>query len=248
MKKLFAISIVALAAVLTLCACKPTVQPVSDGLTYAQILDLPKVINPAYDPIIFDSFLEEWNSSKAWNNDMAVVKCEVLSVDHYYWYDTDAEHMAGHTMAEVRVNEVVDDYNTAQIKPGQILQIRQNNYIGFETDEDSFAFFSEKLGKSISNIEELRAAGGGEFKLVPVEGVDYVYHMPENEYPLKAGESYTMYLSARYAEDGSVKYYRPGNIKPLNAKTSVTEFAKMHGFMYYPALLKISEEIAALFK
>ncbi|MBR4434992.1 MAG: hypothetical protein IKS90_02720 [Clostridia bacterium] len=248
MKKLFAVSIIGLAAVLTLGACKPTVQPVPDGLTYEQILNLPKVCPTDDYRIIYGSFLEQWNDVKGWINDLAVVKCEVLSVDHYYWYDTDDEHMAGHTMAEVRVNEVVDDYNTAQIKPGQILQIRQNNYIDFETDEDTFAFFSEKLGKSISNIEELRAAGGGEFKLVPVEGVDYIYHMPYNEYPLKVGESYTMYLSARYAEDGSVKYYRPGNIKPLNAKTSVTEFAKEHGFVYYDDILKIAEEIAAMFK
>ncbi len=248
MKKLFAISIAALAAVLTLGACKPTVQPVSDGLTYEQILDLPKVRPADEDRIIYDSFLEQWNDVKGWNNDLAVVKCEVLSVDHYYWYDTDAEHMAGHTMAEVRVNEVVDDYNTAQIKPGQILQIRQNNYIGFKTDDDAFAFFSEKLGKTVTNIEELNAAGGGEFKLVPVEGIDYVYHMPYNEYPLKTGESYTLFLYGIYDSDGSVKFYGAGNIMPLNAKTSVTDFAKEHGFIYYADSLKIAEEIAAMFK
>ena len=247
MKKFFAISIAGLAAFLMLGACKPTVQPVSDELTYEQILDLPKV-DAAGKRFPYDSFLEKWNSCRAWNNDMAVVKCEVLSVDYYYWRDMEREETAGHTMAEVRVNEVIDDYNTAQIKPGQILQFRQNNYIEFETDEDTFAFFSEKLGKTVTNIEELDAAGGGEFKLVPVEGIDYVYHMPENEYPLKVGESYTMYISARYAEDGSVKYYRPGNIKPLNAKTSVTEFAKEHGFVYYVDSLKIAEEIAEMFK
>ena len=128
------------------------------------------------------------------------------------------------------------------------MKIRQNNYIAFAEAEDKFAFFSENLGKTVTNIEELDAAGGGEFKLVPVEGVDYIYHMPENEYQLKAGESYTMYINARYAEDGSVKHYRPDNIMPLNAETSVAEFAKDHGFEYYPDVLKIAEEIAEMFK
>ena len=247
MKKFFAISIAGLAAFLTLGACKPTVQPVSDELTYEQILDLPKV-DAAGKRFPYDSFLDQWNSTGKWNNDMAVVKCEVLSVDYYYWRDTDDERTDGHSMAEVRVNEVIDDYNTAQVEPGQILKIMQRNYIGFETDEDIFAFFSEKLGKTVTNIEELDAAGGGEFKLVPVEGINYIYHMPENEYQLKAGESYTMFINARYAEDGSVEFYRPDNIMPLNAETSVTEFAKEHGFKYYPDVLKIAEEIAEMFK
>ena len=42
MKKFFAISIAGLAAFLTLGACKPTVQPVSDELTYEQILERDK--------------------------------------------------------------------------------------------------------------------------------------------------------------------------------------------------------------
>ena len=246
MKKFFAISIAGLAAFLTLGACKPTVQPVSDTLTYEQILDLPKV-DAAGKRFSYDSFLDQWNSTGKWNNDMAVVKCEVLSVDYYYWRDSHYG-TAGHSIAEVRVNEVIDDYNTAQVEPGQILKIRQNNYIGFENTEDIFAFFSEKLGKTVTNIEELDAAGGGEFKLVPVEGINYIYHMPENEYQLKAGESYTMFINARYAEDDSVEYYRPDNIMPLNAETSVTEFAKAYGFKYYPDVLKIAEEIAEMFK
>ena len=247
MKKLFAISIAGLAAVLTLGACRPTVQPVSDGLTYEQILDLPKV--PAAEKRFpYDSFLDQWDSCKKWNNDMAVVKCEVLSVDYYYWRDTDEPYAAGHTMAEVRVNEVIDDYNTAQVEPGQILKIRQNSYIGFETDEDMFAFFSENLGKTVTNIEELDAAGGGEFKLVPEEGVDYVYFMSSSEYPLKAGESYTMFLYGFYESDGSLQYYGAGNIMPLNAETSVTEFAKAYGFKLYPDVIKIAEEIAEMFK
>ena len=156
--------------------------------------------------------------------------------------------MKGHTIAEVRVNEVIDDYNTAQVEPGQILKIWQNNYIDFENTEDSFAFFSEVLGKPITNIEELDAAGDVEFKLVPVEGIDYRYYMSSSEYPLKAGESYTMFIEARYAEDGSVKFYLSGNIMPLNAETSVTEFAKERGFKLYPDVIKIAEEIAEMFK
>ena len=248
MKKLFAISIVTLAAVLTLGACKPTVQPVADTLTYEQILDLPKVRDPAYDPIIFGNFLEKWNFCREWNNDMSAVKCEVLSVDYYFWRDVGCKETAGHTIAEVRVLEVVDEYNTAQIKPGQIFKIRQNNYIGFENVEDKYPFFSEKLGKTVTNIEELDAAGGGEFKLVPVEGIEYKFHMPTDEYPFKAGDSYTLLLYGCYTPDGNIAYYDAGSIMPMDIKTSVTEFAKMHGFMYYPELLKISEEIAALFK
>ena len=248
MKKLFAISIAGLAAVLTLGACKPNIQPVSDELTYEQILDLPKVCVGDECRITVDNFLELWNFCVRACPDRAVVKCEVLSVDYYLERDTDTKCTDGHTIAEVRVNEVIDDYNTAQIKPGQTVQIRQNNYIFFAEAEDKFAFFSEKLGKPITNIEELDAAGGGKFKLVPVEGIDYKYHMPKNQYPLKEGESYTMFISARYADDGSVKYYCPDNIMPLNAETSVTEFAKDHGFEYYPDVLKIAEEIAEMFE
>ena len=60
MKKLFAVSIAGLAAILTLGACKPTVQPVADTLTYEQILDLPKVKSAEDDRVIHDSFLEAW--------------------------------------------------------------------------------------------------------------------------------------------------------------------------------------------
>ena len=247
MKKFFAISIAGLAAFLTLGACRPTVQPVSDELTYEQILDLPKV--PAAEKYFpHDSFLDQWNSCITWNDNLAVVKCEVLSVDYYYRRDTNFKCMEGHTMAEVRVNEVIDDYNTAQVEPGQILKIRQNNYIDFENTEDSFAFFSEVLGKPITNIEELDAAGDVEFKLVPVEGIDYRYYMSSNAYPLKAGESYTMFLYGFYESDGSLQYYGAGNIMPLNAETSVTEFAKAYGFKLYPDVIKIAEEIAEMFK
>ena len=246
MKKLFAISIVTLAAVLTLgaCACKKV--PEQETLTYEQILDLPKVYG-SEKRFPYNSFLEQWNSTIMWNNDVAVLKCEVLSVDYYSLRNTRVGS-SGYTMAEVRVIEVVDDYNTAQVKPGQILKIKQLNCIAFSEAEDELAFFSEKLGKTITSFEELDAAGDLEFKLVPVKEIAYEYHMPENEYPLKAGESYTMFINARYAEDGSVKYYRPDNIMPLNAKTSVTEFAKEHGFVYYDDILKIAEEIAAMFK
>ena len=244
MKKFFAIAIAGLAAILTLGACKPTVST----LTYEQILDLPKVQSLEDEHMIYNSFLEKWNDVKGWNNDMAVVKCEVLSVDYYFWHDVGRKVTAGHTIAEVRVLEVVDEYNTAQIKPGQIFKIRQNNYIGFENVEDKYPFFSEKLGKTVTNIEELDAAGGGEFKLVPVKGINYKFHMPFNEYPLKAGDSYTLFLYGYYAHDRSLVYYGASNIMPIETKTSVTEFAKQHGFKYYDDELKIAEEIADMFK
>ena len=246
MKKLFAISIAGLVAVLTLGACKPTVQPAADTLTYEQILDLPKVCADE-KRFIYDNFLEVWDLCENVNNNLAVVKCEVLAVDYYYGR-TVHHLMKGHTMAEVRVIEVVDDYNTAQVKPGQIVKLRQFNYIDFENVEDDIAFFSENLGKPISNLEELDAAGGVAFKLVPVKGVEYRYHMSANEYPLKAGESYTMFIDAQYAKDGSIEYYFTNYIMPLNSKVSVTEFAKEHGFVYYDDVLKIAEEIAEMFK
>lgn len=258
MKKLAKLSIVLLAAVLALsvCACKKSSEP--DRLSAEEILQLPK------SHIEGDWFYRPKSFAEAWARSLdikaAVVKGKATSVKYYYGFESAYDC----TLAEFQIEEVIDEYNTASLKPRDVITIASRNYIGFQPNNDSsssdafYEYFSEKTGLDIHDHESYQAAreaysakdtASQKFELIPKKGVEYYHSLfTEFAYPLQNGESYTMLVTLEKPKYGFGKEcYGEWFVFPLNEELSYEKMNEKYGFRIEP-FGSINEEIAAMFK
>ena len=260
MKKFFAISIAGLAAALMFTACTGKNAPDSERLSAEEIMQLPKSYG-----IIEDRIFEPKSFSDVWNRydglaPSAVVKGKATSVKYYLGFDS---HYDNCTLVEFQLEEVIDEYNTAALKPGDRITLASCSQIDFKTNDgipsDAFnEFFSEKTGLDIHDAESFKAArkeyitkdaASHKFELIPKKGVEYVLTMSsEFDYPLQEGESYTafVYLTDPLFSFGQECYFGT-YVLPLNEELSYEKLNEKYGFRIKP-YLSINDEIAAMFK
>ena len=261
MKKFFAISIAGLAAALMFTACTGKKAPETERLSAEEIMQLPK----SYwmdDRVFFPKdFSEVWNHYDGYKP-AAVVKGKATSVKYYYGFETEYRC----TLVEFQIDEVIDEYNTAALKPGDVITLSSSSYIEFTTNDgipsDAFCeFLSEKTGLDIHDRESFQAArdaysaksakdaAAQKFELIPKKGVEYVFAMSsEFAYPLQEGESYTMFV---YATEPMFAFgqecYFSTYVHPLNEELSREKLNEKYGWRLKP-YLSINDEIAAMFK
>ena len=259
MKRFFAIAIAGLVAVLTLgaCACKKSSAP--DRLSAEEILQLPKSSGIEGEWFYWPkSFSDVWDRY----HDLApsaAVKGKAISVKYYCGF----ESYDNCTLIEFQIDEVIDEYNTASLKSGDIITVASCSCIDFQTYGGSkydafYEYLSEKTGLDIHDIESYKAAreaystkdaASHKFELIPKKGVEYVFAMSsEFAYPLQSGESYTMFVlltDPRFAF-GQECYFSQ-YIFPLNEELSYEKLNEKYGFRI-ETFGSINEEIADMFK
>ncbi|MBR4434993.1 MAG: hypothetical protein IKS90_02725 [Clostridia bacterium] len=262
MKKLFAISIVTLAAVLTLGAYACKKAPEQGTLTAEEILQLPKSYEMGEQWFFPKDFSEVWNYHNGYNP-VAVVKGTAISVKYYLGFDDNYDDCS---LVEFQIDEVVDEYNTAALKPGDVITVIPGTYIIFKpnngnTSDAHIEFFSEKTGLDLHDPEAFKAARAAylanssedtashKFELIPKKGVEYEMVLAtEYMYPLQSGESYTMFVplaDPRFAF-GQECYFSQ-YIFPLNEELSYEKLNEKYGFRI-ETFGSINEEIAEMFK
>ena len=259
MKKLFAISVAGLAAALMFTACTGKKAPDPERLSAEEIMQLPKSYR--IDDMVFfpKDFSDVWNRYGG-SKPSAVVKGKATTSEKYY-YGFETEYRC--SLVEFQIEEVIDEYNTAALKPGDVITVSSGPYIGFKTNDGRTSdacleFFSEKTGLDIHDPESFKAAraaysakdaASNKFELIPKKGVEYVLAMAsEFDYPLQDGESYTMFVSLAepiftFGAEGYFGTY----VLPLNEELSYEKLNEKYGFRIKP-YLSINDEIAAMFK
>lgn len=258
MKKFFAISIVGLAAALMFTACTGKKAPDPERLSFEEIMQLPKSYGMD-DRVFFPKdFSDVWNRYYGLDP-AAVVKGKATSVKYYLGFELEYRC----SLVEFQIEEVIDEYNTAALKPGDVITVSSGPYIGFKTNDGRTSdacleFFSEKTGLDIHDPESFKAAraaysakdaASNKFELIPKKGVEYVLTMSsEFDYPLQEGESYTMFVSLAepiftFGAEGYFGTY----VLPLNEELSREKLNKKYGWRLKP-YLSINDEIAAMFK
>ena len=257
MKRFIILSIVLLVAALMLTACTGKKAPEQETLTAEEILQLPKSHIEGdwfYWP---KSFAEAW--ARSLDSKAAVVKGKATSVKYYYGF----ESKYNCTLIEFQIDEVIDEYNTASLKPGDVITIASRNYIGFESGEEVssegfYDYFSEKTGLDIHDLESYKTArkaysakdaASQKFELIPKKGVEYYHSLfTEFAYPLQNGESYTMLVTLENPKYGFGKEcYGEWFVFPLNEELSYKKMNEKYGFRIEP-FGSINEEIAEMFK
>lgn len=234
-----------------ICSCfgctKATAQK-NDKLSYNEILSLPKIRSNEPYREIFNDLHEAlgFYSNESKGRSCSLVSGEVTSVKYFYEWTGDL--IRGYSIAELHVNEVSKDYNSAGIKPGETKFIRQANYIGFANEDDTFSFFSQKFNKEIACKEELDATSGGVFELNPLKDEQYVLHISDNQIPLGEGENYTMLVYNNDYVYNDVTCCSSLYIKPLALEPDLKSFSEQNDFIYDSDCVAIAEEIAALFE
>ena len=234
---------------------QPTLAPTEQStqnnseLTYEELLDLPRAYgNPRYR---IDYY---WTLQDAFEDytDAFVASLDILSVKFYYGWDY-SRTGTGYTIVEARINSVLDEYNTANAKPGDIVQIYQSSYIVFSERKDLYAFFSKKYNTTISGdaaFMELKEREEGFFRIIPEKDKEYVYHIAEDEFPFKVGESYTMLCAFggnKLNEDG--KPYAYGSyICPVKRDMNLINIAERYKLEYAVDRIAVAEQISVLFR
>ena len=224
----------------------------SDELTYDEILALPKESIES-DYVFYKTLDEEWNSRSNINYGISVIAGEAVSVKYYFYierYDVPEYNYIcarpwGCALIEFVVSDVADQYNSIGIKPGDRLTIYQRNYIEFANHNETLDFLSAKLGKRISAYKDVEPPGSGMLEMIPKKNVAYKLNTFVNEYPVKEGERYTMFIGYHSYEEG---VFGGLCIKPMNDEIDLEAFSKEYGFTYYKDAIALAEEIAALFK
>ena len=258
MKKLTKLSAALLAAALMFTACTGKKAPEPERLSAEEIMHLPKSYGD--NDIWFwpKDFSEVWNHYDGYKP-AAVVKGKATSVKYYYGFEIEYRC----TLVELQIEEVIDEYNTAALKPGDVITLSSASYIGFKTNDGRTSdalkeYFSEKTGLDIHDRESFQAARAAysakdaaaqKFELIPKKGVEYVLAMAsEYVYPLQEGESYTMFVSLiepifAFGEECYYEEY----VLPLNEELSREKLNEKYGLRLKP-YLSINDEIAAMFK
>ena len=261
MKKLTKLSAALLAAALMFTACTGKKAPDPERLSAEEILQLPTSYGMD-DRVFFPKdFSDVWNRYDG-RAPAAVVKGKATSVKYYYGFETEYRC----TLVEFQIDEVIDEYNTAALKPGDVITLSSSSYIEFTTNDgipsDAFCeFLSEKTGLDIHDRESFQAArdaysaksakdaAAQKFELIPKKGVEYVFAMAsEYVYPLQEGESYTMFVSLAeplftFGEEGYFAEY----VLPLNEELSYEKLNEKYGWRIKP-YFSVNDEIAAMFK
>lgn len=260
MNKLTKLSAALLAAALMFTACTGKKAPDPERLSAEEIMQLPKSYG-----IIEDRIFDPKNFSDVWNryDDLApsaVVKGKATSVKYYYGFDSDYGKC---TLVEFQIEEVIDEYNTAALKSGDVITVIPSSFIEFKTNDGRtsdacYEYFSEKTGLDIHDPESFKAAreaysakdaASQKFELIPKNGVEYVFAIAsEFDYPLQDGESYTMFVSLTSPKFGfGQDCYFSQYVFPLNEELSYEKLNEKYGFRIKP-YLSINDEIAAMFK
>lgn len=249
MKKTILYLIFALIAALSLTGCKKTDPAIENRLSHQEIMALPKVQGEGAQRPKFSSITELYAIDEKSGYAPALVSAEVLSAKYYIEWNRETEREDKYTVYEIRITGVQEEYNAAGVKVGDIKHVIQESHIIISRLEDKLAFFSEKAGKQITDLDSRKEMESGVFELVPQKGIEYRYYIMELDCPMQAGESYTMFIidSGRDPVAGN-SLCAVGYVCPMNGEKSLAEYAKEHGFRLPSDIIAISNEIAAMFK
>ena len=275
MKKLF-IPFIALLAVSALCCQKPddeqaapateqptveSAQPTAESaqptpepaaptaqgyqLTFEEILALPRVDLAGE----FNYSFPDLNSAYNWYENVGIASIEIVQVKHYLIWNTWG--IEGRTFMLARIKEIKDEYNKANLKTGDSVCFTELDHISYANIEDAIAFFSKCYKKPINSISDLEACEYAKFELIPKKGEAYKYYSRPNSMPLKEGECYTAFINTNkepHYDDSGALCCLVNYISPANGDVSFETFLADYGFYYDQDILKITEEVAALFR
>ncbi len=226
---------------------EPTLQPPEEQFKYADVINIKNKVPRIVDGIEPYSLKDAYGFSPS----IAFVVARVLSIKYYYGWEED-DFFDGWTTVEALVLEVKDEFNSAGVKPGDVLMLREDSKICFEKKEDKYDFFSEHHNTTITNYEEFEALTnevGGFFQVLPKEGVDYILSLWPDEYPLIVGERYAMFCCM---SDETTEYGMPGsllfNVYPMDRWIDLEGLVSNYGFDLCDEYITVSKQLAALFR
>ena len=178
--------------------------------------------------------------------------CEILSTKYYTGWSSLKSYLEGYSIIEAKVIEVASEYNTAKVKPGDIITFWSGNFLMHRYKKDRYAFFSEYYNTPVENADDfsaLRAKVYGYTELVPRSGEEYMFYIDIDDFPMKVGESYTL-MASWYPSNNQIPkpFYSYDFIYPASYELDVAAFAKEHDFIYDDEYLATAKEIAALFR
>ncbi len=249
MKKTILCLIALILAVSCLAGCKKTEPASENRLSPQEIMALPKVQGGESQRSKYASFTEPYADHEKHGRTPALVSAEVLSAKYYIEWNQEEGREYPFAVYEIRITGVQEEYNAMGVKVGDILHAFQESSVDYISLEDRLAFFSEKTGINIVDLESRKEAESGVFELIPQKGYEYRYYLNELECPMQAGESYTMYimdLDLPSVNGNSI--YPCIYVCPMNSGKTLAEYAKEHGFSLPSDIIAISEEIAEMFK
>ncbi len=226
---------------------EPTLQPPEEQFRYEDVLSFKKA------PVIADTYFTNRLklAYEAFSKKTAFVVAKVLSIKSYYGWEKDCS-VYGWMTVEALVLEVKDEFNSAGVKPGDVLMLREDSKICFEKAEDRYAFFSEHHNTTIANYEEFEALTnevGGFFQVLPKEGIDYRLSLWPDEYPLIVGERYAMFCCM---SDETTEYGMPQSflfyVYPMDRWIDLEGLVRDYEFEICDEYITVSEQLAALFR
>lgn len=226
---------------------EPTLQPPEEQFKYEDVINIKDKV-----PVIVDKFTPySLKEAYGFSPSIAFVVAKVLSIKSYYGWEKDCS-VYGWMTVEALVLEVKDEFNSAGVKPGDVLMLREDSKICFEKAEDRYDFFSEHHNTTITNYEEFEALTnevGGFFQVLPKEGIDYRLSLFPDEYPLIVGERYAMFCCV---SDETTEYGMPQSfldyVYPMDRWIDLEELVSNYGFDLCDEYITVSKQLAALFR
>ncbi|MBQ3849729.1 MAG: PT domain-containing protein [Clostridia bacterium] len=226
---------------------EPTLQPPEEQFKYEDVINIKNKVHRIVDGIEPYSLKDAYGFSPS----IAFVVARVLSIKYYFGWEED-DFFDGWTTVEALVLEVKDEFNSAGVKPGDVLMLREDSKICFEKKEDRYDFFSEHHNAAITNYEEFEALTnevGGFFQVLPKEGVDYILSLWPDEYPLIVGERYAMFCCM---SDETTEYGMPESflfyVYPMDRWIDLEGLVSNYGFDLCDEYITVSKQLAALFR
>lgn len=226
---------------------EPTLQPPEEQFKYEDIINIKNKVPRIVDGIEPYSLKDAYGFSPS----IAFVVARVLSIKYYYGWEED-DFFDGWTTVEALVLEVKDEFNSAGVKPGDILQLREDSWLFLENYEETIAFFADKYNTNIADKEDFKdfmKDKDGFFQLVPQKGIDYSLSLWPDEYPLIVGERYAMFCCM---SDETTEYGMPESflfhVYPMDRWIDLEGLVSNYGFDLCDEYITVSEQLAALFR
>ena len=206
---------------------KATSENAAEVMTYDEIINLPihhrHVDNNYYSISEWEEKCKE-DPDFEWYCPMMIKVKEV----HYklHWVNDEGfyryPNIIGGTSYIFEVVKIAEGYE-GKIKEGDLIETG-GGYSLLPVDKDLYDLISEKTGKEVNDLEDLKKIDSFSFEFEPVKGKNYIQEVEDDDYLLKVNELYTCICNknSKWETCGSMYCYPVENqeefIKILNEK------------------------------